>query len=99
MGSRAWKVNVFPKDFLDNQIFVNNFLLTAAAASILLGTLYPLFIDVLELGKVSVGAPYFESVFVPMMIPMIVIMGVAPLLKWKRGDFKTAIEKLKLAIT
>ena len=80
-------------------LILNNFLLTAAAASILLGTLYPLFIDVLELGKVSVGAPYFESVFVPMMIPMIVIMGIAPLLKWKRGDFKTAIEKLKLAIT
>jgi cytochrome c-type biogenesis protein CcmF len=79
-------------------LVVNNFLLTTAAISILLGTLYPLFIDVLELGKVSVGAPYFESVFVPMMIPMIAIMGLAPLLKWKRGDFRTAIEKLKLAI-
>ena len=79
-------------------LVINNFLLTVAAASILLGTLYPLFIDVLKLGKVSVGAPYFESVFVPMMIPMIAIMGLAPLLKWKRGDFKTAIEKLKFAI-
>jgi cytochrome c-type biogenesis protein CcmF len=77
---------------------VNNFLLTVAAASILLGTLYPLFIDVLELGKVSVGAPYFESVFVPMMIPMVAIMGVAPLLKWKRGDYKTALEKLRIAV-
>jgi len=79
-------------------LVVNNFLLCAAAASILLGTLYPLFIDVLDLGKVSVGAPYFESVFIPMMIPMIAIMGLAPLLKWKRGDFSAAIKKLRFAI-
>ena len=55
---------------------LNNFLLTVAAASVLLGTLYPLFIDVLELGKVSVGAPYFESVFVPMMIPMVIAFSI-----------------------
>ncbi len=52
-------------------LLLNNFLLTVAAASILLGTLYPLFLDVLDLGKVSVGAPYFNSVFVPLMAPMI----------------------------
>jgi cytochrome c-type biogenesis protein CcmF len=79
-------------------LLLNNFILTVAAASVLLGTLYPLFIDVLELGKVSVGAPYFESVFVPMMIPMIAVMGIAPFLKWKRGDFATAVSKLKLAV-
>jgi cytochrome c-type biogenesis protein CcmF len=79
-------------------LLLNNFLLTVAAASVLLGTLYPLFIDVLELGKVSVGAPYFESVFVPMMIPMIMVMGIAPFLKWKRGDFKSATAKLKIAL-
>ena len=78
-------------------LLLNNFLLTVAAASVLLGTLYPLFIDVLELGKVSVGAPYFESVFVPMMIPMIMVMGIAPFLKWKRGDFSSASAKLKFA--
>jgi len=78
-------------------LLLNNFLLTVAAASILLGTLYPLFIDVLGLGKVSVGAPYFESVFVPMMIPMILVMGVAPYLKWKRGDFTSAAAKLKVS--
>ena len=77
-------------------LILNNFILTIAAASILLGTLYPLFVDVLELGKVSVGAPYFESVFVPMMIPMIVVMGIAPFLRWKRGDFTKTTSKLKV---
>ena len=78
-------------------LLFNNFLLTVAAASILLGTLYPLFIDVLELGKVSVGAPYFESVFIPMMIPMILVMGIAPFLKWKRGNISSASGQLKIA--
>ena len=78
-------------------LLLNNFLLMVAAASILLGTLYPLFIDVLELGKVSVGAPYFESVFIPMMIPMILVMGIAPFLKWKRGNISSASGQLKIA--
>ncbi len=77
-------------------LLLNNFLLMVAAASILLGTLYPLFIDVLELGKVSVGAPYFESVFIPMMIPMILVMGIAPFLKWKRGNISSASGQLKI---
>ncbi|MEK9678275.1 MAG: heme lyase CcmF/NrfE family subunit [Rhodospirillaceae bacterium] len=76
-------------------LLLNNFLLTVAAFSVLLGTLYPLFVDVLELGKVSVGAPYFNSVFVPMMIPMILVMGVAPFLSWKRGA--GALNRLKIA--
>ena len=76
-------------------LLVNNFLLTVAAASVLLGTLYPLFLDVLDLGKVSVGAPYFDTVFVPMMIPAILLMGVAPLLQWKRADGTGALIRLK----
>ena len=78
-------------------LLLNNFLLTVAAASILLGTLYPLFLDVLDLGKVSVGAPYFNSVFVPLMTPMILVMGIAPFLHWKRGDAALVFPKLKIA--
>ena len=78
-------------------LLMNNFLLSVAAASVLLGTLYPLFLDVLDLGKVSVGAPYFNSVFVPLMTPMILIMGVGPLLNWKRGDAIIALQNLKIA--
>ena len=50
-------------------LLANNVLLMVAAGSVLLGTLYPLFIDALELGKISVGPPYFEAVFVPLMAP------------------------------
>ena len=79
-------------------LLLNNFLLTVAAASVLLGTLYPLFLDVLEMGKVSVGAPYFNSVFVPMMVPMILVMGLAPFLNWKRADAAVAVARLKIAV-
>jgi cytochrome c-type biogenesis protein CcmF len=53
--------------------------LTVACATVLLGTLYPLFIDALNLGKMSVGPPYFDAVFVPMMAPLVFLMGIGPL--------------------
>ena len=81
----------------EGALLINNFVLTVAAASILLGTLYPLFLDVLNAGKVSVGAPYFQRVFIPMMIPMLLIMAVAPLLTWRRADAGAAIVSLKWA--
>jgi cytochrome c-type biogenesis protein CcmF len=61
----------------------NNVLLMVAAASVLLGTLYPLLLDVLGLGKISVGAPYFDAVFVPLMTPAIFLMGIGPIARWK----------------
>ena len=79
-------------------LLLNNFLLTAAAASILLGTLYPLFLDAMGGGKVSVGAPYFSSVFVPLMVPLVMGMGIGPLLAWKRGDGVGALSQLWPAI-
>jgi cytochrome c-type biogenesis protein CcmF len=81
----------------EGALLINNFILTVAAASILLGTLYPLFLDVLNAGKVSVGAPYFQSVFVPMMVPMLLLMAIAPLLGWQKADAKPALAKLKWA--
>ncbi len=64
----------------------NNVFLVVAAGAVLLGTLYPLFADAFGLGKVSVGAPYFEIVFVPLMLPLIAMMGVGPLARWKEDD-------------
>jgi cytochrome c-type biogenesis protein CcmF len=81
----------------EGALLVNNFVLTVAAASILLGTLYPLFLDILNAGKVSVGAPYFQSVFIPMMIPMLLIMAVAPMLTWRRAEAGAALVSLKWA--
>ena len=89
--------NLFQPISREGGLLINNFLLTVASASILLGTLYPLFIDVLELGKISVGAPYFNAVFVPLMTPMILIMGLAPFMTWKRADILVGMSKLKIA--
>jgi cytochrome c-type biogenesis protein CcmF len=78
-------------------LVLNNLLLSTAAATVLLGTLYPLFLDVLELGKVSVGAPFFNATFVPLMIPLIVTAGFGPMLAWKRSDLMGALQRLKFA--
>jgi cytochrome c-type biogenesis protein CcmF len=78
-------------------LLLNNLLLTTAAATVLLGTLYPLFLDVLTGQKVSVGPPYFNLTFVPVMVPLIAAMAVGPLLPWKRADLWAALSRLKLA--
>ncbi len=78
-------------------LVLNNFLLTAAAAAVLLGTVYPLILDVLNAGKISVGAPYFNSVFIPMMVPLVLAMGIGPLLNWKRGELGPTVYRLKIS--
>jgi cytochrome c-type biogenesis protein CcmF len=60
----------------------NNVLLVVITASVLLGTLYPLALDALGLGRISVGPPYFEAVFIPLMTPVVVLMLAGPLLRW-----------------
>ena len=66
-------------------LLANNVLLLVACGAVLLGTLYPLFLDALGLGKISVGPPYFDSVFVPLMAPAF-LLGVGPLSRWRKGD-------------
>jgi cytochrome c-type biogenesis protein CcmF len=75
-------------------ILLGNVFLVVSAGSVLLGTLYPLLIDALHLGKISVGPPYFNSVFVPIMIPLLVLMGVGPWANWKNTNLKTVIQRL-----
>jgi cytochrome c-type biogenesis protein CcmF len=67
----------------ESALLTNNALLSVAAASVLLGTLYPLFLDALKLGKISVGPPYFDAVFVPLMTPVLFLMAIAPFARWK----------------
>ena len=81
----------------EGALLLNNLLMTTAAAVVLLGTLYPLFLDAVGGGKVSVGPPFFNSVFVPLMVPAIAAMAVGPLLNWKRGDLIGALGRLKAA--
>jgi cytochrome c-type biogenesis protein CcmF len=78
-------------------LLLNNLLLTTAAATVLLGTLYPLLLDVVTHQKVSVGPPFYTMTFVPIMVPLLVAMAVGPLLPWKRGDLAAALARLKLA--
>jgi cytochrome c-type biogenesis protein CcmF len=78
-------------------LLVNNVLLAVAAGSVLLGTLYPLLIDALGLGKLSVGPPYFNSVFVPIMLPLLFLMAVGPLARWKHADARDMAQRLTLA--
>jgi cytochrome c-type biogenesis protein CcmF len=75
----------------------NNVLLVVAAASVMLGTLYPLFLDALGLGKISVGPPYFDRVFLPLMAPAIFLMGIGPLARWRQDRLPDLATRLKWA--
>jgi len=78
-------------------LLVNNLLLVVAASTVLLGTLYPLFVDALGLGKLSVGPPYFNAVFVPIMLPVLVLAAVGPAANWKRADARELTSRLRWA--
>jgi cytochrome c-type biogenesis protein CcmF len=65
-------------------LLVNNLLLACACAMVLLGTLYPLLADALELGKISVGPPYFAFLFTLLMAPLVLLLPFGPLARWQR---------------
>jgi cytochrome c-type biogenesis protein CcmF len=78
----------------ETSLLGNNVLLSVASASVLLGTMYPLFLDALGMGKISVGPPYFEAVFIPLMTPVVVLMMFGPFLRWKDDDLTAAVRKV-----
>jgi cytochrome c-type biogenesis protein CcmF len=97
---RAKEVGLGSKfDLLSREslLLTNNVLLIVAAGSVLLGTLYPLFIDALNLGKLSVGPPYFNTVFVPLMAPAMFLIGVGPIARWKQAKVPELAVRLKWA--
>ena len=67
-------------------LLFNNVLLTSAAGMVLLGTLYPLLADALDMGKISVGPPYFGLLFVLLMAPLVLLLPFGPLTKWQRDE-------------
>ncbi len=99
----AWRVSNVTRrggfDLLSREslLLTNNVLLSVAAATILLGTLYPLLLDSLNLGKISVGPPYFDAVFIPLMMPLVFLLGIGPLTRWKKERLKVLGSRLKLA--
>jgi cytochrome c-type biogenesis protein CcmF len=82
----------------ESLLLTNNVLLAAAAGTVFLGTLYPLAIDAFGAGKISVGPPYFETVFVPLMAPALFLMGVGPLARWKRSSLPELAVQLRWAL-
>jgi len=79
----------------ESALLLNNVLLVVTAATILLGTLYPLVIDALGMGKISVGPPYFNAVFIPLMAPLAFAVGIGMLIRWKKDDLKILSWRLK----
>ena len=93
--------NVTPVSFSassrEGYLLANNVLMTTAAGSVLLGTMYPLILDTLGLGKISVGPPYFEAVFFPLMAPAAFLMGVGPIARWRDAPVPQLATRLKWA--
>ena len=79
----------------ESMLLANSVLLLVACGAVMLGTLYPLFLDALDLGKISVGPPYFDSVFMPLMAPAILLAGVGPLVAWRAGDPAQLMRQLR----
>jgi len=82
---------LFSKETL---ILLGNIALVVATGTVLLGTLYPLLIDALGYGKISVGAPFFNTVFNPIISVMVVIMAIAPIIRWKKNKAGTLLKEL-----
>ncbi len=82
----------------EGALILNNLLLCTLAATVLLGTLYPLFLDLLTGNKVSVGPPFFNATFVPLCAPLFAALCVGPFLGWKRAELGPALMRLRVAL-
>ncbi|MEQ1525594.1 MAG: heme lyase CcmF/NrfE family subunit [Gallionella sp.] len=81
----------------ESMLLANNVLLSVAAAAVFIGTLYPLFMDALGMGKLSVGPPYFEAVFVPLMALAVILMGFGALARWKQASVTDLAKRVRWA--
>ncbi len=78
----------------ESMLLLNNVLLVAAAGTVFLGTLYPLFLDAMNMGKISVGPPYFEAVFAPIMMVAVFVMGFGPFARWKQDTLAQIVRRV-----
>ncbi len=78
-------------------LLANNVLLVVALLAVMLGTLYPLFLDALKQGKISVGPPYFDAVFYPLMAPALFLMAIGPITRWKNTTVPELWTRVKWA--
>ena len=82
----------------EGAMVLNNLLIATATLVVFFGTLYPLLLDAVGGGKISVGAPFFDTVFLFPMVPLLLAMGFGPFLAWKRADLAGALSRLKFAV-
>ncbi|WP_022722842.1 heme lyase CcmF/NrfE family subunit [Rhodopseudomonas sp. B29] len=96
----AWRASALKQGGLfapisrEGSLVLNNLFLTTACATVFVGTLYPLALEVLTGDKISVGAPFFNLTFGPLMVPLLIAVPFGPLLAWKRGDLIAASQRL-----
>ncbi len=81
----------------EGALVLNNLLLSTACATVFVGTLYPIALEATTGAKISVGAPFFNSTFAPLFVPLLIAMPFGPLLSWKRGDLRAAAQRLTAA--
>lgn len=79
-------------------LLINNLLLAVATGTVLFGTLYPLFLEAITGDKISVGPPFYNASFVPIMLPLVFVMALGPFLTWKRADLQGILQRLWLAM-
>ncbi|MCZ8543186.1 heme lyase CcmF/NrfE family subunit [Mesorhizobium qingshengii] len=96
-SSRLTAGGLFHPISREGALVLNNLFLTTATATVLVGTLYPLAVEAFSADKISVGAPFFNLTFGPLMVPLLVMVPFGPLLAWKRGDVFAAAQRLMVA--
>jgi cytochrome c-type biogenesis protein CcmF len=82
----------------ETALLINNLMFVCAAAMVLLGTLYPLLGEALNLGRISVGPPYFGFMFVLLMLPVVLLVPFGPFLRWRSGDWRASLKHLRPAL-
>jgi cytochrome c-type biogenesis protein CcmF len=98
-GNKIENSGIFGFWSRETLLLTNNVLLTVAMLTVLLGTLYPLIIDALGLGKLSVGPPYFNSVFLPLMVPVLFLMAIAPAVHWQNAKPVLSVKRFKYSFS
>jgi cytochrome c-type biogenesis protein CcmF len=81
----------------EGALVLNNLLLSACCATVVVGTLYPLALEATTGEKISVGAPFFNTVLIPIALPLALLMPIGQMLAWKRGDLAAALQRLRVA--
>jgi cytochrome c-type biogenesis protein CcmF len=82
----------------ETALLINNLMFTCAAAMVLLGTLYPMLGDAFDLGRISVGPPYFGFMFVLLMLPVVLLLPFGPMLRWRAGNLGSSMKTLRPAL-